>query len=149
MDLFDADLRAQVTQIHKNLFDSFKRTLTFRFYLQAKEVVIVDPNYMADFDEADGNINTTTVVSSDFPACVAYLERQEFSDFVKGDDSNIRFKAVYNRIRVQVEADGFEFMKDAVGFEFDGQQYAIEQGWSKLGVLADFEIFQIVLQRVV
>ncbi len=149
MDLFDADLRAQVERVHKNVFDSFKRTLTFRFYMQAQEVVIEDPNYMADFDEADGNLNTATSVSADFPACVAYLERQEFSDFIKGDDSNIRFKAVYNRIRIQVEADAFEFMKEAVGFEFDGQQYAIEQGWSKLGVLADFQIFQIILQRIV
>jgi hypothetical protein len=103
---------------------------------------------MADFDEVDGNNNTSTVVSSDFPACVSYMERQEFSDFIKGDDSNIRFKAVYNRIRVQVEADAFEFMKDAVAFEFDGQQFAIEQGWSKLGVLEDFQIYQIALQRI-
>ena len=149
MDLFDADLRAQVTRVHKNVFDSFKRTLTFRFYLQAKEVVVYDPNYMADFDEVDGNSNTLEAVSSDFPACVSYLERQEQGDFIKGDDSNIRFKAIYNRIRIQVEADAFEFMKEAVAFEFDGQQFAIEQGWSKLGVLADFQIYQIILQRVV
>jgi hypothetical protein len=35
-----------------------------------------------------------------------------------------------------------------VAFEFDGQQFAIEQGWSKLGVLADFQIYQIALQRI-
>jgi hypothetical protein len=149
MNLFDAELRSQINQVQKNIFDSFKRTLTFRFYLQAKEVVVYDPNYMADFDEVDGNNNIKQVVSSDFPACIVYLERQEFSDFIKGDDSNIRFKGIYNRIRIQVEADAFEFMKDAVGFEFDGQQYAIEQSWSKLGLLADFPIFQIILQRIV
>ena len=38
MDLYDATLRAQIAQITKNIFDTGKRTMQFRFYLKAKEV---------------------------------------------------------------------------------------------------------------
>lgn len=149
MDLYDATLRAQIAQITKNIFDTGKRTMQFRFYLKAKEVVVSDPNYMSDFDELDNSYNDLVPVYADFDVCLIYLDRQPFSDFIKGDDSNIRFKSINNRIRIQVEADAFEYLKEAERFVFGDEKYSIDESWRKIGPLADFQIYEIVLQRVV
>lgn len=148
MNLFDDALRAQVRQVQKDLFDSFKRTESIRFYKKAKEVYVYDPQYSADFDERF-NQNIKTEDFQDFPVCLTYLDRQILDNYLGGEDTGIRFNAMYNRVRIQVEADAFEYLKDTERFIFGEEKFIAEDGWRKLGLLESFGIFEINLQRVV
>lgn len=148
MDLFDQTLKDQIAQIHKNLFDTYKRPTKMRFYMKGLETVVYDPSFNPDFDTFEGNLNQYTPVFADFDVCLIYLDRQEYSDFIKGEDTNIRYKAIYNRIKIQVEEDAFQYLKDAERFVFGDEKYAIELSWRKLGAFS-FQFYEIILQRVV
>ena len=149
MNLFDADLRAQITQIHKNIFDSWKRGEKIRFYKHEKEVFVEDPNYNADFDYYANNKNLKITDSAEFDVCLTYLDRQILDNFIGGEDSNVRFAARYNRIKIQVELDAFEYLKETERFTFGEDKYRMEDTWRKLGMLDQFQFYEVILQRVV
>lgn len=138
----------RIDQIHLSAFDTYKRSVKFKFYMPPKEVVVEDENFLSDFDTLDSSINTKIVQVHEFDCCLQYLLRQEFSDFIKGDDSGVRFKAFYNRIKIQVKEEAFSILKDAERFVFGDELYAIEQSWRKLGSFGGFIVFEIILQRV-
>ncbi len=147
---FSATTINQINSVHQQAFMTYKRDVQFTFYLSPKEVVIEDPTFDYEFDYGDSQKNELITQSRSFDACVTYLKRQEFSDFIRGDDTGVRFKAVFNRIRVQVKGDeAFEYLKNAERYVFDGEQYAIEASWRKFGSLGTFIIYEITLQRVV
>jgi hypothetical protein len=148
MDYLSASTKAQIEQIHLNGFDTYKRSVKFKFYLEPKEVVVDDPNFLYDFDSVDSNKNELIEQVYEFDCCLIYLLRQEFGDFIKGDDTNVKYKAQYNRIKVQVKEEAFETLKNAERYVFGDETYAIEQSWRKLGAFQNFNIYEIVLQRV-
>lgn len=148
MNLFDADLRAQITQIHKNIFDSWKRGQKIRFYKKAKEVFVEDSNYNGDLDEFQNNNNLKITESAEFDVCLTYLDRQILDNFIGGEDSNVRFAARYNRIKIQVELDAFEYLKETERFTFGEDKYRMEDTWRKLGMLDEFQFYEVILQRV-
>ena len=149
MSFFNAATKARVDAIHLEAFDSYARSVQFTFYGAAREVVVEDPNFLYEFDSIDSQTNEMTAVSASFDCCLIYLLRQEFADFAKGEDTNIRYKAVYNRIRLQVKEEAFESLKNAERFVFGEEQYAIEQAWRKLGSFGNFIVFELTLQRIV
>jgi len=149
MSFFNATTQARIDSIHLEAFDTYKRSVQFTFYGTAQEVVFSDPNYLYEFDSLDNQQNEMTAVSASFDCCLIYLLRQEFADFIKGEDTNIRYNAVYNRIRLQVKEEAFESLKNAERFVFGDEHYAIEQSWRKLGSLRNFIIYEITLQRIV
>lgn len=135
--------------MHLKAFDTYKRSIKFKFYAEAKEVVVEDPDFNYEFDYLDSSKNEMIAQVSEFDCCLIYLLRQEYSDFIKGDDTNIRFKAFYNRIKIQVKEEAWEALKNAERYVFGDESYAIEQSWRKLGAFQTFNIFEITLQRIV
>ncbi len=134
--------------MHLKAFDTYKRAIKFKFYLESKEIVVEDSNFLYDFD-SDSNKNEKIEQVFEFDCCLIYLLRQEFADFIKGDDTNIKYKAQYNRIKIQVKEEAFQALKDAERYVFGDETYAIEQSWRKLGAFQNFNIYEIILQRVV
>jgi len=139
----------RIDGMHLKAFDTYKRAVKFKFYLEASEVVVSDPNFLYEFDSLDSSINELEEQVFEFDCCLIYLLRQEYSDFIKGDDTNIRFKAPYNRIKIQVKEEAWEALKNAERYVFGDESYAIEQSWRKLGAFQNFNIFEITLQRIV
>ena len=111
---FNQETIDQINSIHLQLFDTYKRDVQFTFYMTAKEVVVEDPNYDYEFDYLDTQKNELITQSASFDVCLTYLKRQEFADFIKGSDSNLRFKATQNRIRIQVKEEAFQYLKDGL-----------------------------------
>ena len=140
-------LRISVQAAMKDVFDSFSRTVPLIFYKRAKEVVIMDRNYSSDWDQKI-NKNLKEAQPQEFNCVITFDERQPFENFLQGSDSNIRYKGIYNRIRVQMELDAYEYLQGTERFVFNGVQYNFDGSFRGLGPLKDFTHYEIVLQRV-
>ncbi len=149
MSFINQATKDRIDQIHLDAFDTYARSTLFKFYLPVKEVVVDDPDFLYEYDTLDSTINEREVQVHEFKCCLQYLLRQEFSDFIKGTDTNVRFRAVYNRIKIQVKEEAFEVLKEAERYIFENEVYAIEQSWRRLGSFGGFIIMELILQRVV
>lgn len=152
MNLASGPIRDLAAKAMKDLFDTFKRSNPLRFYKLANEVVnIFDPLYNGEIQDFSENANITqTAQYSDFYVRIWYANKQEGSNFIPGgDDLGVRIKQDYNVIRIQMESDAFEFLKDTVKFTILGEEYEILRPWRRIGILGDFQFYEIVLQRTV
>src|SRR5688572_1068503 len=134
MDFFNDAFRLRVSQLHKDIFDTWKRGSKIRFFKTPKEVYVFDPALNSDFDQFVGENNLKVEESQEFDVCLRYLDRQEQLNFIGGEDTGIRFRADYNRIGIQVEYDAFLYLQDTVRFVFEGETYITEDPWRKLGM---------------
>lgn len=146
MDLLTPQEKAEAEADIKNLFDTFARTLPVRFYKMPKETVTMDINYSNDYDQ--GNKNLKTPQYQDFKCRVWFLERQGYENLVLGNDEQIRGEFLYNRIKLHMELDAFEYLKKTTRFIFDGIQYQLNGSWRGLGLFGDINYYEIILQRV-
>lgn len=147
MNLLNASQVAQGKQAMKNIFDTFARDLPVRFYRTAKQTVMVDPNYSSDWDQ---NINKNKKVSQyrEFKCRVWYEEREVFENFMPGADKNVRYSAQYNRIKIQMELDAYEYLRGTERITFNGAEYNFDSSPRGLGILDTIDIYEIILQRV-
>jgi hypothetical protein len=151
MNLISAEMRSSIESAMGDIFDTFARDNQVTFYKVASETVVVhDPNYNSDFDEiADFSSVVKTAQSQAFTCRIWYLDRQEHEAFISGgDDPGIRGKFYYNRIRLQFKEDAFNYLKATEKFVFGDEQYIIEEGWQKIGILGSFQFYEIVIRRV-
>ncbi len=150
MNLISAALKTEVNSAMQNLFDSFKKEQPLVFYKTAAQTVVAhDPNFNADFEYQFNSSVTTTAQSQSFYCRVWYLDRQEFSSFIEGgEDAGIKGKFYYNRIRLQMESDAFEYLKNTEKFLFFDEQFRIEEGWQRIGALGTFQFYEVILRRV-
>lgn len=131
----------------KDLFDTFCRDLPVRFYKTPKEVIMVDPNYSSDFD-GQNNLNLKTAQYQEFKCRVFYSERQPFDAILKGNDEQVRGEFFYNSIKIHMELDAFEYLKNTHRFIFDGQTYGFDSSFRGLGILGQINYYEIALKRV-
>ena len=131
-----------------DIFNAFKRDEQITFYKTAKTTISVfDPLYSSDFPNTYSGTETTQ--SQSFDARLWYLERQDLDHFIPGgDDAGIRGKFYYNRVRMQVGLEAFNYLKDTERFVFFDEIYQIEQGWQRIGMLDSFMFYEVVLIRV-
>ena len=47
-----------------------------------------------------------------------------------------------------MELDAFEFLKDTERFTFEGEKYTISESWKRVGILGEFQFYEIILMRV-
>lgn len=151
MDLVNSQMKLEARQAMKDIFDTFKRTKPVVFYKTAKEeVTFFDPNYNADFMEMNQapSIQSTSV-SKAFYVRIWYMDRQEYNSYLKdSSDLNVKVSQFYNRIKIQMELDAFEFLKDTERFTFEGEKYTISESWKRVGILGEFQFYEIILMRV-
>lgn len=144
-------MRLDAKNAMQDIFDTFKRSKPLRFYkTQKEEVVFFDPNYNADFmemNQAPSIVSTSTY--KDFYVRVWYLDMQEYSPFLQGGkDLNIKVGQFYNRIKIQMEKDAYDYLKDTEKFEFESEKYVRESGWRGIGIFDEFQFYEIILIRV-
>ncbi len=146
MDLISSALKTEMATAMQNIFDSFKRTEPITFYKTAAQTVTVhDPDFNADFDVTE---NTIASQSQSFYCRVWPEERQEFSTNVEGGDFGVNTRALYNRIRIQMESDAFEYLKDTEVFIWYDEKYRLEESWKRIGILGTVQFYEAVLRRV-
>lgn len=144
-------MRQSIESAMTDIFDTFARETPVTFYKVAAETVVIhDPDFNADFDEfSESNSITKTAQSESFTCRVWYLDRQEYESFITGgDDPGVRGKFYYNRIRLQFKEDAFTYLKDTQKFIFGDEEYVLEEGWQKIGILNSFQFYEIVIRRV-
>ncbi len=150
-NLLDAALKADVLQAMDDIWDTFKRSEPITFYKRAnQEVVVFDPDYNADFQEfTELNNITATEQSEQFEARIWYLDRQPNSAFIEGgEEAGVRTEQMYNRIKIQVKQDAFDYLATTIRFSILGEEYKISEGWRRIGILDEFNRYQIILQRI-
>ena len=92
---------------------------------------------------------TSTSTYKDFYVRVWYLDLQEYSPFIQGgNDLNIKAGQAYNRIKIQMEADAYEYLKGTEKFEFDSEKYAMQSSWRRIGIFDEFQFYEITLIRL-
>jgi hypothetical protein len=151
MNVLNDQMKLEAKNAMKDIFDTFKRSKPLRFYkTQKEEVVFFDPNYNADFmemNQASSVLSTSTY--KDFSVRVWYLDLQEYSPFIQGgNDLNIKAGQAYNRIKIQMEADAYEYLKGTEKFEFDSEKYAMQSSWRRIGIFDEFQFYEITLIRL-
>ncbi len=149
MNLIDAALTADAASAMQNIFDSFKRTDPITFYKNPeKTFVSFDPSFDPDFPEHSSSFTETTQ-SQSFQCRVWYLDQQPMDKFVGGgEETGVKSEALYNRVKMQMEPDAFEFLKDSVRFILWGEEYQIFQTWRRIGILGSIQFYEVILQRV-
>lgn len=152
MNLASTDIKLGAARAMKDIFDTFKRSTPLRFYKLANEHVnVFDPLYNGEIEDFNENSNITqTAQYSDFYVRIWYASNQEGKNFISGnDDLGVRIKLDYNVLKIQMEADAFEFLKDTVRFTIFNEEYEILSPWRRLGILGEFQFYEIVLKRSV
>lgn len=151
MNLIETDLSTEIAAAMDNVFDTFKRSDLIRFYKMPSQIVaVVDPNFNPDFDEFSTSFIDQEPVYEEFEARIWYEDRQEFSNIINGgEDLGVRAKQLYNRVKIQVKEDAFNYLKDTVKFTFLEEEYVISESWRRIGILGNFTRFQIILKRVI
>ncbi len=150
-DLISTALRAEVVAALNDIQDTFAKSTPVIFYkVTAKEVIMFDPNYNANFmDNIPNSSVTETTQSQSFTCRINYLARQDYDTFLPGgEDTGTKSKFYYNRIKLRMKEDAFEYLQDAERFEILGEKYQIEESWRRIGLLDTFLNYQIILRRV-
>lgn len=148
MNLVNSLLTTEVRRAMNDIMDTFSKNASVRFYKQPTAVINVDdPDYNTYFPD-ESNIEYTAQYR-DFTCRVIYLDKQHYSSLLEGSsDTGIRAKQVYNRIKIQVKADGFDYLKETERFVFWDEEYKVSEPWRRIGILKDDQVYQIILERI-
>ena len=127
---------SQINGLFVKLHDTFTREITV--YKNAKQVIISSsPNFNALY----GNVGTSTsienqTVSQKFMARIHYLKMEE--GVASYDEASPQNKIVFpnGSIRIIVDSDGFEFIKESRKVEFDGKTFSIKSDGLPMGLFA-------------
>lgn len=147
MNLVPPEMALSIRSALKDVFDTFKRSKPVRFYKTAKEVVISDPNFSGDWDSYSNKLPKTAQYR-DFYCVVLYTERQQFDSILKGNDEQLRGEFQYNRLKIQMEPDAYEYLKDSHRFVFDGIEYQRDGTFRGLGILDTIDFYELLLKKV-
>lgn len=149
-DCFQDCLREAAAEAMDCIFDTFKRAYPLRFYkIQQEEVVMLDPDYNADFENNQimPQIVNQTPQFEEFEARVWYGKFNPNQYFVAGaSDLNIKGKINLKTIKIQVREEAFEYLKDTKTIYFLGEKYFIKEEWRRVGILGEFQFYEVVLQ---
>lgn len=148
-DLLNSNMRAQIELARQDIFDTFKSRLPVRFYkTETKTVVINDPNFNADFDIINTDNITLTAVYSDFYVRIHFLQYQPLENSFAGDQ-NITAKAKnsWGRIRIQMEQDAFDYLKETERFVYNGYNWKINEDFREVRVFGTTKFYEIILEH--
>lgn len=151
MDLMTSAEKADAAQAMKDIWDTFRRTEPLRFYKLANEIVnVFDPLYSSLQDFTENSNITQTATYSDFYVRIWYEQNQPESNFIEGGgEQGVRAKQLYNRVKIQMELDGFNYLKDAKRFILFDEEYQVQNTWRRIGILGEFVYYEVILQRII
>ena len=124
-------LNAVIDDIH----ETFAREITV-FKEASKVVIITDPNFNPLYNTAGQTTSyVNTPISRTFKARIKYeddINRRYWSE--AGLNSQIKLEAIVGSVRLKINADDYEFIKDARRFDVDGKRYVLNSTFRPHGL---------------
>jgi hypothetical protein len=135
----------KVNKVFADLHDTFARKITV--YKNAKRVAIASsPQFNAIYGSSGSAKNFEyQTVSKSFSARVYYLKMEEEYFQNRSQDASSQSKIVmpHGSVKIVVDPEGYEFVKEARKVEFDGITFAIKSNGNPIGLFGNqyYEFF--------
>ena len=125
----NAAIKQKTREAYQNLHDTFKRQITV--YKTAKVVKIAtDDNYNSIYRSGLDETVSYEEVTQTFFARVVYHKMDERSLADENFFQQLKINIPHGWIRIIVEQDGWEYLKEARRVEVDGKNYSIKSDGS-------------------
>ena len=125
-EFLTASERAAMAANLLDLHDTFGRDIVV--YKEAKKVIIsTDPNYNYLYKNTRGQMSSVKnkIIQTTMKARILYVGRQNEDMFDGEAGAQIKVDKHVGEVRVKVNKDGYEFLKDAKRCELDGRKFTI------------------------
>jgi len=145
------DLQAEASAAMNMVFDYFKRSNPVTFYRDATETLVAaDPNWNSDFGAfaSPNAVITRESESAQFDCRIIFTKEPSMIKNVDGDE-NIGLKTQINvgEVKIQVKADGFEWLKSAKSFLIEGERFSSISDWRGVGIMGNYETYELTLKK--
>ena len=144
-----AEIQSQCNAAMDYVFEHFKRTQKVTFYKSAaEEIVVNDSSWNSDFSDPYAANIIQTAQSRDVSCRIWYFKDSEVLKSLDGDE-NINLKISYpiGKVRIQVKAEDFEWLKGAKSFYILNEKFVKESDWRGVGMLGEINRYEIILRR--
>lgn len=144
MDLLPPELKNEARQQLKNVFDTFKRTVQLQVDTEGVTTIIDDADYSISDSQPRPSTQTVSI-----DARIWYLSKQQVFDstIIGRETTKIEAEQNVNRIKIQVEAENEQYLKDSVRFRYRDAVYYLEDGWKPIGIFGSFDYIMGILRR--
>lgn len=153
-NLISPNLKLAALSAMKNIFDTYKRSDAIKFYkTESKTILMVDPDYNYNFGfssqpQFNKKISNETTLES-FRVRIWYLDEQTVEFGTQGrDDLDIKYKQFWGKIKIQMEQDAFDYFQGVERVLFLDEEYKINKDIRNIGILGEFQYYEIILERV-
>lgn len=119
--LFTAAQKAEYEAVMQQLHEEFSRSI-FAYKDSKKVIISTDPNFNFLYNNVKGV--SQTINKTQFrviPARVMYMDKQTEVNFDSEVSSQIKVSHDIGEVRVKLDAEGYEYFKDAKRVEIDGR----------------------------
>lgn len=138
--------KAALAAVFDDIHETFAREITV--YKEASTVVIItDPNYNPLYKTAG---QTTSIINT--PVYKTFKARIQYQDDVgkkywseQGLNSQIKLEAVVGTVRLKIDQDAYDYVKDARRFDVDGKRYVLNSTFRPHG-LFDIQYYTLYLK---
>lgn len=143
--LINETVKQKVNAAFSNLHDTFSREITV--YKNAKRVAIASsPQFNAIYGSSGATNNFEyQTVSQTFLARVYYLKMEEefFDNSSKTSSSQAKIIMPNGSVKIVVDPEGYDFIKEARKVELDGITFSIRSDGKPIGLFANqyYEFF--------
>ena len=146
-----SDYTTEITNVMKDIFDTFKRQEPLTFYKTAEEqILILDSDFNADIQEYESENKVLVEQSQQFYCRIIFPKRESvFHTSIPNTSIPIKGEQDFSEVYIQMEEDAYLFCKDAIRFTFMGENYEKLSPIRKIGFADTFNVYQLYLKRVV
>lgn len=143
--LINDAIKQKVNSIFADLHDTFSREITV--YKNAKRVAIASSPQFNSIYGSSGAIDNFEyqTVSKTFLARVYYLKMEEefFDNSSKASSSQVKIVMPNGSVKIVVDPDGHDFIKEARKVELDGITFSIRSDGKPIGLFTNqyYEFF--------
>ena len=124
----------QIKAIIDDIHETFARNITV-FEEGEKVLISASSEYNAIYGRArTGSTTTKTVVSHTIKARIKYIDAQEETLSNSSIDFQSDIEIINGSVRITVNGDGFEILKEAKRCEFEGRSYKIVSKGNPTGI---------------
>jgi hypothetical protein len=112
--------------VFDDLHDTFARDI--KFIKDSQKIILsTNPNYNYLYKNAKGQMNTVKnkIIQTTMKARILYVGRQEGDLFDGEAGAQIKVDKNAGEVRIKVNKDGYDFLKEAKRCELDGRKFTI------------------------
>ncbi len=138
--------KAALAAVFDDIHETFAREITV-FKEASTVVIITDPNYNPLYKTA---CQTTSIINT--PVYKTFKARIQYQDDVgkkywseQGLNSQIKLEAVVGTVRLKIDQEAYDYVKDARRFDVDGKRYVLNSTFRPHG-LFDIQYYTLYLK---